>query len=388
MKRFHAVSRLAEKNKAKCLLCLRGEKREKRSISRTTRHLYILTSYSFLVTLVLYTQNLGKSEVLKREKKGNPMMNLWQELNERQQQYLVAIYEVDQEQEKDERSGWSRGEHPRPAREWRWIEYGIFYGEYSSLKMKLASLHLLDEGTGSTFEALERRGLIDCWYTQKRRNGEEIGESFLATQMTAKGRKLVRQALGVPREKPLPKGQLREWHWKAMGALWRNRPNGLPDAGHGWYGNISAKTWQRLKDYQTAALVETYKTWKQVEYQSSGHTWDESQPIYWIRLTTFGETYYRDNWRFYHDLYPEVDAPHPTEPEQVDAPHWPQADVSQKPKEIGRHQRESKHPGGRPRKNRVRVNVKLTPTLKRLTEGIDRSQLIITLLNDHFCLQE
>src|SRR6266700_4546816 len=88
MKRFHAVSRVAEKNKAKCLLCLRGEKREKRSISRTTRHLYILTSYSFLVTLVLYTQNLGKSEVLKREKKGNPMMNLWQELNERQQQYL------------------------------------------------------------------------------------------------------------------------------------------------------------------------------------------------------------------------------------------------------------------------------------------------------------
>src|SRR6266699_5063138 len=52
---------------------------------------------------------LRESEVLRR--RGN-CMTLWQELNERQQQYLKTVYEVDQEQEKDERSVWSRGEHP------------------------------------------------------------------------------------------------------------------------------------------------------------------------------------------------------------------------------------------------------------------------------------
>jgi superfamily II DNA or RNA helicase len=44
-----------------------------------------------------------------------------------------------------------------------------------------------------------------------------------------------------------------------------------------------------------------------------------------------------------------------------------------------------KHPGGRPRKeDRVRVDIKLTKKLQTLTENIDRSQLIIDLLNKHF----
>jgi hypothetical protein len=42
-------------------------------------------------------------------------MPSWVDLNERQQHYLQAIYETDQEQEADERSMWKRGGRPRPG---------------------------------------------------------------------------------------------------------------------------------------------------------------------------------------------------------------------------------------------------------------------------------
>ena len=43
----------------------------------------------------------------------------WAGLNERQQQYLQAIYEMDQKQEADERGVWKRGGTPCPASVWR-----------------------------------------------------------------------------------------------------------------------------------------------------------------------------------------------------------------------------------------------------------------------------
>jgi DNA helicase-2/ATP-dependent DNA helicase PcrA len=45
-----------------------------------------------------------------------------------------------------------------------------------------------------------------------------------------------------------------------------------------------------------------------------------------------------------------------------------------------------KHAGGRPRKDRVRVNIKLDSDLQQLTEDLDRSELINTLLRQHFKL--
>src|SRR5579859_8174299 len=99
----------------------------------------------------------------------NASLPSWADLNERQRQYMQAIYETDQEQEAEERGAWTRGGRPRPAREWRWMEYATFYGIHQPLKMKLFLRHFQDEGTGSTFEALERRGLIKCKYTATRR---------------------------------------------------------------------------------------------------------------------------------------------------------------------------------------------------------------------------
>jgi hypothetical protein len=42
-----------------------------------------------------------------------------------------------------------------------------------------------------------------------------LGDPLVYIQITPAGRKLVRCATGEQREKPLPLGTLREWHWKA-----------------------------------------------------------------------------------------------------------------------------------------------------------------------------
>ncbi len=124
-------------------------------------------------------------------------MPSWEDLNERQQRYLQAIYKTDQEQEADERGMWKRVGKPRPAREWRWMEYGVINDVGSTLYTKLYLRKLIDEGTGSTFNALESRGFITCKYTRIRRNGNRTFDSFLMLQITKEGRALVRSATGA-----------------------------------------------------------------------------------------------------------------------------------------------------------------------------------------------
>lgn len=96
----------------------------------------------------------------------------WDDLNTRQQAYLTAIFDQDQENERNEQSQWSRGGRPRPAIEWRWMFYGLRpdLGIESPLRARLRATHQIDEGTGSTFEALAERGLI---LVQYRCNGHE-----------------------------------------------------------------------------------------------------------------------------------------------------------------------------------------------------------------------
>ncbi len=242
-------------------------------------------------------------------------MPSWGDLNERQQQYMQAIYETDQEQESDERGMWKRGGRPRPAREWRWIEYGVFSGVGSTLYTKLYLRKLIDEGTGSTVNALEKRGFIKCKYTDQRRNGERMFDRFLMLQITKDGRALVRTSTGAKAYRPGAPGTLREWHWRAMAEAWKGRPEGVMASG-GWYGDyghIGWNTWLRLKQYKVKGegmpLIEEYQT--RGEYQP--HTGTTHQ-IQWIRLTPFGEQFYRDNWQRYHEMYPDVDASTPFEP--------------------------------------------------------------------------
>ena len=240
----------------------------------------------------------------------------WGDLNIRQQEYLQAIYEVDQEQEAYEHSVWTRSGRPRPAREWRWIEYGVFDGVPTDLYAKLYLRKLIDEGTGSTFNALESRGFITCKYTQIRKNGQLTFERFPMLQITPQGRKLVREAIGMPREKPFPPGTLREWHWRAMAEAWKARPQGLKSDGMSEYGGIGWPSWLRLRDYKAGALIEEYQTWgEKLPHMSA------TPQIYWICLSPFGEQFYRDNWQRYRELYPEVDAPAPEGEQVQEEPH-------------------------------------------------------------------
>ncbi|SRR6266480_7925152 len=233
-------------------------------------------------------------------------MPSWADLNDRQQQYLLAIYETDQEQEADERGMWKRGGTPRPASMWRWMEYGVFDGVGSTLYTKLYVRKLIDEGTGSTFNALESRGFIKCKYTWKRRDGgREALERFLMLQITKEGRALVRSAPGAKAYRPGAPGALREWHWKAMVEAWKAQPAGVKDE-NGYYGHISWNTWLRLRDFKAGPLIEEYAT--SGEYLAHmGYT----RQIHWLKLSALGEQFYRDNWRRYRELYPDVDAPAP-----------------------------------------------------------------------------
>ncbi|HEY4033608.1 MAG TPA: hypothetical protein VGL94_06540 [Ktedonobacteraceae bacterium] len=95
-----------------------------------------------------------------------------------------------------------------------------------------------------------------------------------------------------------------------MAGVWKGRPEGVMAAG-GWYGDygrIGWNTWLRLRDYKTGALVEEYSTVGEYS-RASGMTLD----IHCIKLTSFGEQHYKENWARYRELYPEVEAPEPGE---------------------------------------------------------------------------
>ena len=88
---------------------------------------------------------------------------------------------------------------------------GNYLREEDKGRFPVMQCDVVDPGTGATFEALEKRGYILCRYEHV----AGLGDPLVYIQITPAGRKLVRCATGEQREKPLPLGTLREWHWKA-----------------------------------------------------------------------------------------------------------------------------------------------------------------------------
>ena len=225
----------------------------------------------------------------------------WSDLNERQQTYLLTIYQRDQAEEEAQRSAWSRGVRARPADEWRWMYYGeTAYGP-SPLKRALDSEGLVNQGTGATLEALRSRGLVLV------RSSRSVSRGDLSTvhvRMTLAGRKLARQASGEVREKKLPAGTLREWHWHALVQMYRSgglQTDGwgsdyyaLDDDAHDWHNRTTWETVRRLEDYRWGALC----------HDVGGFTMRYG-------LTPFGRAYYERERVRYRELYPDVDAPEP-----------------------------------------------------------------------------
>lgn len=85
----------------------------------------------------------------------------WQQLNARQRTYLQALYTCDQATEADRRRAAANGFWDRTlASEWRRQMYGPV-APPSTLYTLLRQAKLVDPGTGSTWKALEERGLVE-----------------------------------------------------------------------------------------------------------------------------------------------------------------------------------------------------------------------------------
>ena len=218
----------------------------------------------------------------------------WADLNKRQQVYLQAVYEVDQAQEAAIKGAGARGRwNSTPASEWRWLPYNA---SGAALLHRIQGAGYRDEGTGSTFAALERRGLVLCKYEPG-----SLGGPILFVQITKAGRKMVREALAIAPMEKLPVGTLKEWHWRALCRAYVRGEQGLPydsDLGYG-FGYVSWNTCLRLRDYRVKG--------QECPLMREGR---HNEP-FGLVITDFGREYYRDNWQRYRELYPEVDAPAP-----------------------------------------------------------------------------
>jgi DNA-binding Xre family transcriptional regulator len=223
---------------------------------------------------------------------------IWRSLNERQQKYLEFIYIEDQAAERWAKRSWSRGESSQPASEWRALFYGdIALNRSSKLKTRLSKANLVDPGTGSTFQALERRNLIEC-------EGEVPD---LDIKLTSFGRKVARIGLEValpkkPSKKP-PKGMLSEIAWKALGLAYCAGEQGIKPQWGFRYAGIHSNTWDRLHNNLKGPLVE--EVYHQDDSRVGG-----VRP-YRIHITPIGLEFYRLNWEQYQALYPDIGAPRP-----------------------------------------------------------------------------
>ncbi|MEH2003518.1 MAG: hypothetical protein V7L00_33260 [Nostoc sp.] len=138
-------------------------------------------------------------------------LNLWQELNLRQQITLTAIYHADQKAEDEEAARWRVGWEKRPAAVWRKLRYPDLNGHETFLHKLLREAEVIDEGLGSTLQALERRHLCECDYYQVRGKSE-----LLSVKLTTTGRAVARAGLGESAPKKPPKGQLKPRQWEAL----------------------------------------------------------------------------------------------------------------------------------------------------------------------------
>jgi hypothetical protein len=105
----------------------------------------------------------------------------------------------------------------------------------------------IDQGTGSTFDALAARGLVQV--------GVRGRDGYPLLRMTPAGRKLARSWTGTQTYKAPPASTLKEWHWRALAKACAAGDEGL-EGSYGDYANIGWNTWLRLRDYKRGALIE------------------------------------------------------------------------------------------------------------------------------------
>jgi hypothetical protein len=241
---------------------------------------------------------------------------IWGGLNERQRTYLREAYLLDQDTEAGIRLSRARGfYHDPPASEWRWLRYGYVHDvdDPSGLALRLRGAGVertkrVDQGTGSTWQALARRGLMETRYVPH----PLVPTLLLEVRLTRLGRRVVRAAEPALAPKRRPKGALSEWQWRALARVSAAGPEGLPHRAWGGYEGVSYGTQRWLEERRGGALVEEVDP-------------ETGEPAPWgyragavLRLTELGREYYAEHYAEHRALYPEVDAPAPGD-HQADA---------------------------------------------------------------------
>ena len=207
---------------------------------------------------------------------------IWNQLNPRQQQYLMLIYQADQSAERFEKASWKQGRARRSASVWRWLFYGDISDRPSPLKSRLLNAGLVDEGLGSTLDALERRSLIEC--------DGKVPELYV--KATRLARQVIRTATDQPTVKTVrtPKGMLSQKAWQALVLIGKAGKEGLLLDGWSQYTQgIHLNVWKHLEQ-QEPPLIKGYDR---------------------LHHTVFGVLFYLHHYERYREVYPDVEAPKP-----------------------------------------------------------------------------
>ncbi|MFH8581601.1 hypothetical protein [Streptomyces zaomyceticus] len=250
-------------------------------------------------------------------------VDLWAELNARQQIYLTAIYNADQNAEAWNKGGafdWGQGP---PASEWRWQTFCLKASKdlvgRTDIQHALDAKGEHDQGAGSSLAALRRRGLIETmeddvltvlgWIPRVR------------VKLTTLGRATARAGLGHTAPKSPPRGLLSEWLWSNLVRLYKAGPGGMPtESPRGtpyeerapshkallFLENDQRQGKQPLAKSKPVNVGEPYES-----PLSPGHLCYRTE--YRVYLTDAGREHYLRHVRCYAELWPDVEAPVPEE---------------------------------------------------------------------------
>ncbi|MBZ9752160.1 hypothetical protein GO986_12005 [Deinococcus sp. HMF7620] len=233
-------------------------------------------------------------------------------LNDRQRQYLLAALEVDQHQERWHKLAFGRGdfdESRRPASDWRALPFGVLHGLGGPIPTMLRTeCQGADEGSGSTWSALARRGLLTVQHRPTYRHPDQ---PLPHITLTAAGRKHARELKGE-KPAPKPKGALSRATWKALAAGYRAGDQGLWDErGGSWYGGVSWDMWLLLLRFRGSRprwFEEVSRLLTEEERRSAlvlGHR------LHGVQITEEGRWKYEQAWAVNHQLHPDIEAPNP-----------------------------------------------------------------------------
>lgn len=234
------------------------------------------------------------------------------DLNERQCTYLLAALEVDQNAEQMHAQAFQRGrfdESSRPASDWRAMPFSVTYGYGGAVPTMLRKeCGGADEGSGSTWAVLKRRGLLTV---RDRDTYDYPGQVLPHITLTTRGRKLARELKGekLPAK---PKGALSRSTWKALVAGWKAGESGLWDErGGDWFGGISWDTWLML-----VRGTKHRRPWfdgisRSMPDEHKQHIFALTGQQHGVKINVEGMRKYLQSWAVNHQLYPDIDAPDP-----------------------------------------------------------------------------